>query len=356
MRSRAKRQRLPARGSLPAPEEPVPLPGAQAKSCHEAGHIGLRLQLPAPSLVTNNSVLTLAADVSATGFQGVRITTSSDLTVDAGSLISADGQGYAASQGPGAGATAGSGSTYGGGGGYGGPGGNGEGGAQGGVTYGSITVPTDLGSGGGSDGGEGGGAVRLVVNGTLLLDGGIVCRGTPGGYHGGGSGGSIYLTVGTLAGAGTISADGGSGGEGGGGGGGGRIAVYYDTATFSGTMTASGGAGFNLGGTGTIFLSMLPEDCLEAAITELRGLAAANFTNAQSGNALTNKLEATIALIEAGLYQDALMKLQHDLLPKMDGCALTGQPDKGDWIITCEAQQKVYPLVLQAIQLLQGLI
>ena len=199
--------------------------------------------------------------------------------------------------------------------------------------------------------------VRLVVKGTLLLDGGIVCRGAPDGYHGGGgSGGSIYLTVGTLAGVGAISADGGDGGEGGGGGGGGRIAVYYDTATFSGTVTASGGAGVNLGGIGTIFLSMLPEDYLEAAITELHGLAAANFTNAQSGNALTNKLEATIALIEAGLYQDALMKLQHDLLPKMDGCALTGRPDKGDWIIPCEAQQKVYVLVWETIQILQSLI
>ncbi|RPJ32055.1 MAG: hypothetical protein EHM35_11865, partial [Planctomycetaceae bacterium] len=206
-------------------------------------------------IVTNGSVLTLASDSSATGFQGVRITTSYDLTIDAGSAISGDGQGYAGSQGPGAGATASSGGTYyGGGGGYGEQGGNGDGGAQGGATYGSATEPTDLGSGGGYEGGEGGGAIRLVVNGTLLLDGGIVCGGAPGGYHaGGGSGGSIYLTVGTLAGAGMISADGGAGGEGGGGGGGGRIAIYYGTDTFSGTVTASGGAGFSPGGTGSIF-------------------------------------------------------------------------------------------------------
>jgi hypothetical protein len=65
---------------------------------------------------------------------------------------------------------------YGGGGGYGGRGANGDGGAQGGETYGSATEPTDLGSGGGNEGGAGGGAICLVVDGTLFLEGGIVCQ------------------------------------------------------------------------------------------------------------------------------------------------------------------------------------
>ncbi|MBN2180975.1 MAG: hypothetical protein JW715_03610 [Sedimentisphaerales bacterium] len=307
-------------------------------------------------IVTNNSVLTLASD-SAAGFQGVNVTTSTDLTIDAGSQISADGQGYAGDQGPGAGTAADSDVTYGGGGGYGGQGGDGDGGAQGGAAYGSATEPTDLGSGGGNDGGAGGGAVWLVVDGTLLLDGEVICQGDPGGYHaGGGSGGSIYLTAGTLAGAGLISADGGDGGEGGGGGSGGRIALYYDTNTFSGTITVSGGVGLEPGEVGTIYpWGMLVEDYLEQSIVAVRELDVTDFTNARSGNALINKLEATIALVEAGLYQDALMKLQHDLLPKMDGCTLTGMPDKDDWIITCEAQHKLYPLVSEAIQLLQSL-
>jgi hypothetical protein len=307
-------------------------------------------------IVTDNSVLTLASDVSAAGFQGVKITTSSDFTIDAGSQISADGQGYAGGQGPRAGATADLDVTYGGGGGYGGQGGNGDGVAQGGVTYGSATEPTDLGSGGGNDGGAGGGAVWLVVGGTLFLDGEVICQGATGGYQaGGGSGGSIYLTAGTLAGAGIISADGGDGGEGGGGGGGGRIALYCDTNTFSGTITASGGVGFEPGGVGTIYpWDVSAEDYLEQSIVAVRELAVTDFTNPRSGNALINKLEATITSIEAGLYQDALMKLQHDLLPKMDGCALTGNPDKDDWIITCEAQQKLYPLIWEAILLLQS--
>lgn len=308
-------------------------------------------------IVANNSVLTLASDVSAAEFEGVKITTSSDLTIDAGSLISADGQGYAAGQGPGAGATAGLDVLYGGGGGYGGQGGGGDEGAQGGVTYGSANKPTDLGSGGGNDGGAGGGAIRLVVDGTLFLDGGVVCQGAPGGGQaGGGSGGSIYLTAGTLSGAGIISADGGDGGEGGGGGGGGRIALYYGTDTFSGTITASGGVGFEPGAAGTIYpWDILPEDYLQEAIVVIGELAADDFGNANFGHALINKIEATIALIEAGLYQNAMTKLQNDLLPKMDGCILTGRPDRNDWMVTCEAQQKLYPLIWEAIQLLQSL-
>jgi predicted outer membrane repeat protein len=97
-----------------------------------------------------------------------------------------------------------------------------------------------------------------------------------------------------------------------------------------------------------------PQDVLDRLIDIVVGLDPASLTNPNTGDTLVNKLQATIALIDAGLYQDALMKLQHDILPKTDGCALRGQPDKDDWIITCEGQQQVYPLVLQAIQLLQS--
>lgn len=97
-----------------------------------------------------------------------------------------------------------------------------------------------------------------------------------------------------------------------------------------------------------------PKDVLDRTIGIVAGLDPGSLTNPNTGDTLVNKLQATIALIEAGLYWDALMKLQHDILPKMDGCALRGQPDKDDWITTCEGQQQVYPLVLQAIQLLQS--
>lgn len=98
-----------------------------------------------------------------------------------------------------------------------------------------------------------------------------------------------------------------------------------------------------------------PQDVLDTTIGIVAGLDPGSLTNPNTGDTLVNKLQATIALIEAGLYRDAMMKLQHDILPKTDGCALRGQPDKDDWIITCEGQQQVYPLVLQAIQLLQSI-
>ena len=115
--------------------------------------------------------------------------------------------------------------------------------AYGGSTYGSVTAPVDLGSGGGSSyspglGGAGGGAIRLNVTGRAASG-----REDLGGRRGGDQrraaaaarAGRISLTVGTLAGSGTISANGGMGNSLGGGGGGGRIAILYGVYDFSGS-------------------------------------------------------------------------------------------------------------------------
>jgi Domain of unknown function (DUF2341)/Concanavalin A-like lectin/glucanases superfamily/Fibronectin type III domain/SdrD B-like domain/Calx-beta domain/IPT/TIG domain len=128
-------------------------------------------------------------------------------------------------------------------------------------TYGSISQPTDLGSGGNActseGGGNGGGAIKLSVAGILTNSGSILANGGNGnGYRAGGSGGSIWLQAGTLAGAGSISANGGDRGGSNGavaGGGGGRIALYYNTNTFSGITSAFGGIGGQYGGAGTIY-------------------------------------------------------------------------------------------------------
>jgi hypothetical protein len=129
--------------------------------------------------------------------------------------------------------------------------------------YGSITQPTDLGSGGtagcSQPGGNGGGAIKLTVAGTLTNNGSILANGGAGtGYGSGGSGGSIWLQTSTLAGSGIISANGGD--RGGNattinpGGGGGRVSLNYNTNTYSGTTTVFGGiGGFQYGGAGTIF-------------------------------------------------------------------------------------------------------
>ena len=215
-------------------------------------------------LVTNHAVLTHSAWTT-NASQRMNLVVSNGFVVDASSRIDVSGKGYSANQGPGAGEWR---PTPAGGGGYGGMGGNGglTSGrpAAGGAAYGSLTQPTDLGSGGGgltNRAGSGGGSIRLAVGGLLQLDGQLRADGgavsLAYGDGGGGAGGSIYVTVGELRGAGTISSDGGAatGQYEGGGGGGGRIAVYYGSSGFAGTLSARGGDGYQPGGSGTVVLT-----------------------------------------------------------------------------------------------------
>ena len=189
----------------------------------------------------------------------VNLTIATFLTVGLGAGIDVSGRGYPSGQGPGAGT-----STWnlGGAAGSGGVGGS-WGGIAGGGVYGSIIEPSSPGSGGGgsgywgSAGGAGGGVVRLVVGGTLTVDGTLSANGADAPHYtsGGGSGGSIWVNAGTLAGTGAINAKGGASSANTGGGGGGRIGLYYDASSFTGSISAPGGAANASapGGAGTIF-------------------------------------------------------------------------------------------------------
>ncbi|MEY4744615.1 MAG: hypothetical protein RL272_560 [Candidatus Parcubacteria bacterium] len=187
-----------------------------------------------------------------------------NLTVNSGGAISADGKGCAwgePSYAPNGSNVCTSGATGsagrnggGGGGGHGGPGGtSGFIAGLGGATYDSATAPGLFGAGGGasSSGAYGGGVVRLNVSGTFTHNGSITADGqsaSGGSTWGGGAGGSIYVTAATINGTtGTYSADGGNGAGGtyyGGGGGGGRIAITYTGGSVifgSGDFTVAGG-------------------------------------------------------------------------------------------------------------------
>ncbi|AQQ72307.1 hypothetical protein SMSP2_02690 [Limihaloglobus sulfuriphilus] len=192
-----------------------------------------------------------------------------DVVIDAGGLINVNGKGYINEQGPGAGTGDRTDSNGGGGGGaYGGNGGNPESPYAGGIAYGSITEPSDLGSGGGDGyagiGGAGGGRIKIIAGGTFTNNGTISANGIDGKSHGygasgGGAGGSIWLGAAAFTGNGLISANGGRGYEvseqDSGGGGGGRIAIYYDSSTYAGSTTAYGGIShaYRGGGAGTIY-------------------------------------------------------------------------------------------------------
>lgn len=222
--------------------------------------------------ITNSGIVTTAGST-------LTFTVTEDLMVESDGKITVDSKGYSSNSGPGAPP-----GTCGGGGGYGGNGGRGEYyilfypdlerynqcSSMGGVSYGSMIEPADLGSGGGTTSqpyllSQGGGAIFLDVIGTLYLDGLLTANGITGWRGGGGgSGGSIWLTVGTLSGNGSITANGADGDHfdwwqggsflhhrHGGGGGGGRVAIYYICDLFNGLTTVSGGTNGSLG---TIYL------------------------------------------------------------------------------------------------------
>ncbi|MGA2854030.1 MAG: hypothetical protein ABSE90_07875 [Verrucomicrobiota bacterium] len=178
-----------------------------------------------------------------------------DAWIASNASFNVDGLGYTIANGPGYGTNSVYG--YGSGGGHGGTGaisynGGYWGPAPGGVTYGSSREPVTLGSGGGGGAGaSGGGALRLIVNGTLYLDGTFSANGLDSsGSSGGGAGGSVWITADSLTGDGSVQANGGATAPYGAAGGGGRIAIYtYSTAGFdTNHISTAGGVG---GGTGT---------------------------------------------------------------------------------------------------------
>ncbi|MDY6987281.1 MAG: hypothetical protein SWQ30_04415, partial [Thermodesulfobacteriota bacterium] len=182
------------------------------------------------------------------------IINAANITVEG--TLSANGMGFPQGQGPEPGYT---GHESAGGAGHGGGGGDGVN-SLGGSTYGSVSQPTALGSGGvvsyGTHaGGLGGGAIKLDVSNTLTINGTVSANGGSSTQYGaGGAGGSIWLVVDTLAGSGSIIADGGSSNSAtkSGGGGGGRIAVHFAVDTSSISQTVSGGTGYDNGEPGTI--------------------------------------------------------------------------------------------------------
>ncbi len=145
-----------------------------------------------------------------------------------------------------------------------------------GTVYGDLKNPQTLGSGayGDSTGYDGGGAVLLMVDGDLVVNGKITADGGDGINSCGPAGGSVNIVAKTLSGTGTIMAEGGSPGGKRHGGGGGRIAVrltgedldYAEFLTyFTGTMSTAGGAGPNgdythvPGASGTVYVETVAD-------------------------------------------------------------------------------------------------
>ncbi len=81
-----------------------------------------------------------------------------------------------------------------------------------------------------------------------------------------------------------------------------------------------------------------------------------SLKNANMANALSNKIDEVLAMIDDGLYEDARAKLENDILKKTDGCVKKGEPDKNDWILTCDEQDEIYQLITETIDYVTSLI
>ena len=107
-----------------------------------------------------------------------------------------------------------------------------------------------------------------------------------------------------------------------------------------------------------VVATALEEEVIEDVddvIVDINELDPDVFKNGNRQHALSNKLDAVIALIEDGEYEEARNKLEHDILGKTDGCAVNGEPDRNDWIQDCEAQAPIYDAIMDILDMLDSL-
>jgi len=296
--------------------------------------------------INGNLVVDQGGQIQSLTLQTLPISVGGKMIVGASGVISVTGRGYGWGAGPGVGVTG----TYsGGGGGHGGYGGIAENVNNGGLAYGSLTAPVDLGSGGGGDtyyaqtGGAGGGAVHLTVTDSLIVMGTIEANGLDGigNRGGGGSGGSIYLQCGSFSGNGLLAASGGSGGGYGGGGSGGRVAVYAGSNVFAGSVITLGGAGWQYGAAGTILKQITGQPLAslvlmnamhDGASTPLSGSLAVNLTvderavlQPPSALSVTGDLTVGTARIQATVGQVLRVSCGGDFVINAQGTIVADQ-------------------------------
>ena len=65
-------------------------------------------------------------------------------------------------------------------------------------------------------------------------------------------------------------------------------------------------------------------------------------------DSIVNKINAVLGMIDQKNYVTAEGKLQNDVLERTNGCTTIGSPDSNDWIMICEGQGRVYPLIIKA--------
>ncbi len=95
---------------------------------------------------------------------------------------------------------------------------------------------------------------------------------------------------------------------------------------------------------------------LQDAIDAINSLENEHFKHRILKRTLTRRINLALRMIDKERFAIAWHILRSTVLPRMDGCANDGEPDRRDWIITCEGQDQVYPLITEAIGLLEDIL
>jgi Leucine-rich repeat (LRR) protein len=95
---------------------------------------------------------------------------------------------------------------------------------------------------------------------------------------------------------------------------------------------------------------------LQELINVINNMPSAAFKNKNMGNTLIRKISVILKKVDNTNYQGAHNQLEKDVFAKTNGCADTGSPDNNDWIVSCYYQSQVYPLIVEALGLLEDLI
>lgn len=95
---------------------------------------------------------------------------------------------------------------------------------------------------------------------------------------------------------------------------------------------------------------------LQEASDAIVTLPKSAFKNKKMKNTLTKKINEVLLKIDEGDIEGAYNKLKNDILKKTNGCAENESVDKNDWIVDCEAQAFIYPVLVDALDMLLELL
>ena len=108
-----------------------------------------------------------------------------------------------------------------------------------------------------------------------------------------------------------------------------------------------------------------PADIARSISEAAAGIPESYLKNKNNSLPLSRKLYVVMEMIVAGdqatdpaeqwnFYHSAMQKLENDVLQKTDGCALTGAPDKNDWITACDTQAEFHGPIVSLIEMLKA--